>query len=82
VTLFITFVQQAVILLVIVYTVLTFVMSPYHPVRTALARIIEPLLQPIRRLIPPVSGLDLSPLVLIILVQLLGMILKALLSTS
>jgi len=42
VTLFITFVQQAVILLVIVYTVLTFVMSPYHPVRTALARIIEP----------------------------------------
>jgi len=80
--LFITFFQQALILIIIIYTVLSFVMSPYHPVRVALARVIEPMLQPIRRVVPPVSGLDLSPLILIILVQLFGMILKALLSTS
>jgi YggT family protein len=80
--LFITFLQQALILIIIIYTVLSFVMSPYHPVRVALARVIEPMLEPIRRLVPPISGLDLSPLVLIILVQLFGMILKALLSTS
>jgi YggT family protein len=74
---FIRFVQQALILLVIVYAVLTFVMAPYHPVRTALARIIEPLLRPIQRIVPPMGGVDLSPLVLIILVQLFGMILSA-----
>ena len=75
---FIRFVQQALILLVIVYAVLTFVMAPYHPVRVALARIIEPLLRPIQRIVPPMGGVDFSPLVLIILVQLFGMILSAL----
>jgi YggT family protein len=69
------FVQQALILLIILYTVLTFVMSPYHPVRMALARVIEPMLRPIQRLLPAIGGLDFSPLVLIILIQLLGMIL-------
>ena len=71
----IRFIEQALILLIIVYAVLTFVMSPYHPVRIALARVIEPLLRPIQRLIPPLGGVDLSPLVLIILVQLFGTVL-------
>jgi YggT family protein len=69
------FVQQALILLIIVYTVLTFLMSPYHPVRVALARVIEPMLRPIQRILPSTGGLDFSPLVLIILVQLFGMLL-------
>ena len=73
---FIQFAQQALILVVIVYVVLSFVMAPYHPVRVALSRIIEPLLQPIRRILPPLRGIDFSPLVLIILVQLIGMILS------
>ncbi len=76
---FIQFAQQALILVVIVYVVLSFVMAPYHPVRVALSRIIEPLLQPIRRILPPLRGIDFSPLVLIILVQLIGMILSNLL---
>ena len=37
---------------------------PTNPVSRLAFRITEPLLAPIRRLIPPVSGLDLSPLVL------------------
>jgi YggT family protein len=75
---FIRFFQQALILLVIIYAVLTFVMSPYHPVRVALARVIEPLLRPIQRIVPTMGGVDFSPLVLIILVQLFGMILSSL----
>ncbi len=77
---FIRFVQQATILIVIIYVVLSFVMAPYHPVRVALGRIIEPLLQPIRKILPPLGGFDFSPLVLIVLVQLLGMILTSLLT--
>jgi len=75
---FIRFVQQALILLVIVYAVLAFVMAPYHPVRVALARIIEPLLRPIQRVVPTMGGVDFSPLILIILVQLFGTILNGL----
>jgi YggT family protein len=77
---FIRFVQQAIILIVIIYVVLSFLMAPYHPVRIALGRIIEPLLQPIRKIVPPLGGVDFSPLVLIVLVQLLGTILTSLLT--
>ena len=31
----------------------------------------EPLLQPLRRLVPPVGGVDFSPLIAIVLIQLL-----------
>jgi YggT family protein len=74
------FIQQALILLIVVYAVLSFVMSPYHPVRLALARVIEPLLRPIQRLIPPMGGFDFSPMVLIFLVYFFGMILIYVLS--
>jgi YggT family protein len=44
-----------------------------------LSQIVEPMLNPIRNRIPPMSGIDLSPLILIILLQVLGSILVALL---
>jgi len=40
-----------------------------------LARIVEPVLMPVRRIIPPIGGLDLSFLVVILLV---GWILRSL----
>ncbi len=42
----------------------------YNPVIGLVNRIAEPLLAPARRLIPPISGLDLSPLAVLILLQL------------
>jgi YggT family protein len=63
-----------------VYVVLSLIMAPYHPVRVALGRVIEPLLRPIRRVLPPIGGLDLSPLVLIVLVELIGRLLISVLS--
>ncbi len=56
---------------VIVYVFLTYFLAPYHPLRITLGRIIEPLLAPFRRVIPPISGIDLSPLALIIILQIL-----------
>lgn len=42
----------------------------YNPVVSLLYSITEPVLRPCRRLIPPISGLDLSPLVALIAIQL------------
>lgn len=43
----------------------------YNPVTVILHRLTDPLLRPARRLIPPISGLDLSPMVVIVALQLM-----------
>ena len=47
----------------------------YNPVISLLYSITEPLLRPCRRLIPPISGMDLSPLVALLAIQLAKMLL-------
>jgi YggT family protein len=66
-------------LLVIVHVILSFFVSPYHPVRIFLSRVVEPMLSPIRRLLPAMQGIDLSPFILILLIQLLEIVLVGLL---
>ena len=73
--------SQALILVLIVSTVLSYFMAPYHPVRRALDQIVEPLLTPIRRIVPNAGMFDLSPLVLLILIQVIAFVLKSLLTT-
>ncbi len=70
---------QVYVFLLLVHVVLSYFMSPFHPLRQQLSRVIEPLLAPIRRAIPTVGMIDFSPLVLLILVQLAGKILTSLL---
>jgi len=50
----------------------------YNPASSLLYRLNEPLLRPARRLIPPVSGLDFSPLVVILFLQVLKMLIMPL----
>ena len=71
--------QQILILLVILSVILSYFMDPYHPIRRGLDRIVEPMLNPIRRVVPLVGMLDFSPLVLIILIQIIGSLLVRLL---
>ena len=73
--------QQILILLVILSVILSYFMDPYHPVRRGLDRLVEPMLNPIRRVVPLVGMLDFSPLVLIILIQVVGGLLARLLYT-
>ncbi len=47
----------------------------YNPVTALLYRLNEPLLRPARRLLPPFSGIDLSPLVVIVVLQLASILL-------
>jgi YggT family protein len=61
--------------LVIIHVILSYFMSPYHPLREAIDRLVEPMLMPIRRYIPPLGGLDFSSFFLIIIIQALGALL-------
>ena len=50
--------------------IVSWVLDPYHPVRRFLDSIVQPMLDPIRRILPPTSGIDFSPWVLLIGLQL------------
>lgn len=69
-------VLQGCMLLVLAFAVLSWV-QPMSPVYGALDRLVEPLLRPIRRLVPTVGGVDLSVLVLLVLLQIGLMLLTA-----
>jgi YggT family protein len=65
----INFVCQILSIIIIANAVLYFFMSPFHPVRQTLDRIVNPMLAPIRRIVPLVGMIDLSPLILLIIIQ-------------
>ncbi|MCX7852144.1 MAG: YggT family protein [Anaerolineae bacterium] len=50
-------------------------MDPYHPIVRILDQITEPVLAPARRIIPPIGGLDFSPVIVIIVLNILERIL-------
>ncbi len=49
--------------------------SPYHPVVRFLYRVTEPVLRPVRRIIPPIYGIDFSPVIVIFVIYLIKNIL-------
>ena len=77
--LFIRALSQLLVLLVIVSVILSYFMDPYHPIRRSIDGFVEPLLAPIRRIVPLLGALDFSPLILIILIQVLSNLLMRLL---
>ena len=63
--------------LVIIYAVLSWVQTE-SPMADVIGRMVAPLLKPIRRVVPLVGGVDLSPLVLLVLLQVVGIMLETL----
>jgi YggT family protein len=61
--------------LIIVYAVLSWVQT-HSPLSDLLDRLVAPLLTPIRRILPLVGGIDLSPLALLVLVQIGSIVLS------
>lgn len=53
---------------VILQAVLSWI-NPYSPIAGPVGQLVRPLLDPLRRFIPTISGIDLSPLVAILLLQ-------------
>lgn len=70
----ITTLANVLTILIIVDTLLSWVLQPFHPIRAALGRVLQPLYAPIRRVIPPLGMMDISPLVLLLLVQVIAQI--------
>jgi len=75
----ISFLSLAFSLLLIAYVILAYFMDPYHPIRNTINRIVNPILNPIRRIMPQTGMMDFSPLVAIILVQIIEFVLTRLL---
>ena len=73
--LLINFTAQAITMLMLAYAILSWVAKPWNQIRVFVDRISEPMLAPIRRVVPLVGMVDISPLVLILLVQLIARIL-------
>ena len=57
-------------------------LDPWHPVRRTLNQLSEPILRPFRGLIPPIGGLDFSPILALIVIQIIGIILTALIRSA
>ena len=66
------------VLVVIVDVFLSYFLSPYHPLRMNLDKIVNPMLAPIRKLLPTSLGLDFSPIIFILLVQVVEYLLVSL----
>lgn len=58
-------------LLVLAHVIVSWVLSPWHDVRRFIDSLVEPLLAPIRRLLPQTGGIDFSPLVLLIVLDII-----------
>jgi YggT family protein len=76
---FINTVSQIFVWIVVASALLSFFLPPEHPAREALGRIVDPFLNPIRRVVPLAGTLDFSPLILILVVQLIAGFLVSLL---
>jgi YggT family protein len=59
---------QAMMVLALVYAVLSW-LQPHSSVGATLGQLVEPVLRPIRRIVPTIGGIDLSVLILVILIQ-------------
>lgn len=67
-------------LLIIVKVILSYFVPPFHQVREVIDRLVDPMLAPIRRIMPSTGGLDFSPMVLILIIQLVGRLILGLMA--
>jgi len=66
-----------ILLYAIIFHILLNLLQPYSPINQPLQAMTRPILNPFQRLIPPISGIDLSPIPALILLQVLSMILAS-----
>lgn len=66
------------IVAVLLYAILSWVApGTYSPAAALVSRLCEPLLRPVRRIIPPIAGLDFSALIVLIALQALLILLNS-----
>ena len=68
---FISFLCNALAIIIFVRAILSwFAISPYEPIMVFLYRITEPILAPLRRIIPRIGMIDITPVIAIIILLL------------
>jgi YggT family protein len=72
---------QIIVLLIIIQAVLSFFprIDRGHPLVSALNQVVNPILRPFQRLLPSMGGLDFSPVLAILTLQVLGNLVTGLL---
>ncbi|MCI0394709.1 MAG: YggT family protein [Chloroflexi bacterium] len=72
----------ALFVLIIARIIMSFArFDPYHPISRTVYNLTEPILEPIRRILPPAGGLDFSPMVTLLAAILIRELLKGVLLT-
>ena len=57
-------------------------LEPWHPVRRFLNQLAEPIVRPFRNILPPTGMIDFSPMIALIVIQIVGQILIVLVRSA
>ncbi len=76
-------VANIITILLIVDALISFApIEPWHPVRRFLDQLAEPIVRPFRNILPPMGMFDLSPMIALIVIQILAQILVVLIQSA
>lgn len=75
----INIISQILVIVIIIDTILSYFLPPFQAIRRFFDQIVNPLLEPIRKLIPPIQNIDFSPMILIVVIQVFSSLLTGLL---
>ncbi len=67
-------------ILIVLDTLFSYLLREGNPARRVILKILDPIYMPVRKFIPPLAGIDFTPLIAIIILQILDAALIALLS--
>jgi len=73
---FVLLLLQGMRIFLVLSTLLPYILPADNALRLGIARIIDPILRPFRKLIKPISGFDFTPLVLYMLLILIESLIK------
>lgn len=59
-------------IIILAHVILSYFMSPFHPIRSFVDKLVEPLLAPIRKIVPLIGMMDFSPVILLLLISFLS----------
>ena len=65
---------------VVVYVFISYFLDRFHPVRLKMGSILEPMLERIRPILPDTGAFDFSPVILILIIELIARALVGLLN--
>lgn len=70
---FVDLLLQALTWLILIRVLMSWIpnLDPFNPIVRLLRQATDPILEPARRIIPPIGGMDLSPIAVILILQVL-----------